>query len=207
MPNLDVWYSRLDVEDLMSSVRTAARRRRCVKRPRRTSPRPRTKDSMQAFAKLTHDGRRRAADHQRPAADRAGRGAAPGRPADQSTEELHEFVRGYRRTLQTDRRSCWSSSASSHLARKVVGVGSVGTRAWIALLLGRDGQRSAVPAGQGGAGLGARGLRRQERVRQPRRAGRGGPAPDAGHQRHLPGLAADGQPASTASSATSTCAS
>ena len=36
--------------------------------------------------------------------------------------------------------SCSSSSSSSTSARKVVGVGSVGTRAWIVLLLGRDGQ-------------------------------------------------------------------
>ena len=37
------------------------------------------------------------------------------------------------------------------MARKVVGVGSVGTRCWIVLMLGRDEQRPAVPAGQGGA--------------------------------------------------------
>ena len=55
----------------------------------------------------------------------------------------------------------------------------------------------AVPAGEGGAGVGARGVRRQERVPQPRPAGGRRPAPDAGGQRHLPRLAA-GRPASTA---------
>ena len=49
------------------------------------------------------------------------------------------------------------------LARKVVGVGSVGTRAWIVLMLGRDDERSAVPAGQGGGGVGARGVQRAQR--------------------------------------------
>jgi uncharacterized protein (DUF2252 family) len=45
----------------------------------------------------------------------------------------------YRRTLETDRRHLIERYEFVHLARKVVGVGSVGTRCWIALMLGRDG--------------------------------------------------------------------
>ena len=67
-------------------------------------------------------------------------------------------------------------------------------------------RRPAVPAGEGGAGLGARAVPRQERVRQPRPARRRGPAPDAGGERHHARLAAHDR-ASTASSATSTSAS
>jgi len=45
-----------------------------------------------------------------------------------------------RDTLGFDRRKLLEQFELSDFARKVVGVGSVGTRAWIALLLGRDGQ-------------------------------------------------------------------
>jgi len=51
---------------------------------------------------------------------------------------LRAIVRSYRRTLQSDRRHLLEGFTLTHAARKVVGVGSVGTRAWILLLLGRD---------------------------------------------------------------------
>ena len=57
-------------------------------------------------------------------------------------EEIEEFMReaigSYRRTLSTDRRHLMGKFRYVHAARKVVGVGSVGTRAWIVLMLGRD---------------------------------------------------------------------
>src|SRR5437763_12315909 len=49
-------------------------------------------------------------------------------------------MREFRRTLQHDRRVLLEQFELTDFARKVVGVGSVGTRAWIALLLGREGQ-------------------------------------------------------------------
>jgi uncharacterized protein (DUF2252 family) len=55
-------------------------------------------------------------------------------------EELRALIRSYRRTLETDRRVLLEEFEYVHAARKVVGVGSVGTRAWILLLQGRDGQ-------------------------------------------------------------------
>ena len=55
-------------------------------------------------------------------------------------EALHELMRVYRETLEFDRRVLLEQFELTDFARKVVGVGSVGTRAWIALLLGRDGQ-------------------------------------------------------------------
>ena len=55
-------------------------------------------------------------------------------------EELHQLLRAYRETLEFDRRVLLEQFELTDFARKVVGVGSVGTRAWIALLLGRDGQ-------------------------------------------------------------------
>ncbi len=53
---------------------------------------------------------------------------------------LHELLRSYRETLQHDRRVLLEEFRLADFARKVVGVGSVGTRAWIALMLGRDGE-------------------------------------------------------------------
>ena len=53
--------------------------------------------------------------------------------------ELRSLIGGYRRTLETDRRSLLDQFEFADMARKVVGVGSVGTRCWIVLMLGRDG--------------------------------------------------------------------
>ena len=58
--------------------------------------------------------------------------------ADAVREAMHEWFRGYRATLQPDRRNLVESYELIDFARKVVGVGSVGTRCWIAYLRGRD---------------------------------------------------------------------
>ncbi len=106
-----------------------------------------------------------------------------------SKAELRGLIRSYRRTLETDRRHLLEEYEFVHMARKVVGVGSVGTRAWILLLLGRDGQdplflqakeaqESVLERFVGRAGT------------QLRPAGGRRSTPDAGGQRHLPRLAA-----------------
>jgi uncharacterized protein (DUF2252 family) len=100
----------------------------------------RTKDSMKAFAKLTHvvDGEPRIISDPPlivPIAELAGEA---GRDPDEITAGVLELYRGYRRTLQPDRKTLLEEFRSVDLARKVVGVGSVGTRCWILLLLGRD---------------------------------------------------------------------
>jgi uncharacterized protein (DUF2252 family) len=62
-------------------------------------------------------------------------------PADAQrfTEAMHELMRSYPRTLLGDRRHLLEHFRFTHMARKVVGIGSVGTRAWIILYTGRDG--------------------------------------------------------------------
>jgi len=60
--------------------------------------------------------------------------------ADQFQVMTRNILRRYRRTLPRDRRKLLERFRYAHAARKVVGVGSVGTRAWICLLLGRDGE-------------------------------------------------------------------
>ncbi len=93
-----------------------------------------------AFEKLTHvvDGERRiVADPPLivPYVD-----LAEGSEQEAIFEGIHRLVRGYRQTLEFDRRILLEQFRLVDVARKVVGVGSVGTRAWIALMLGRDGQ-------------------------------------------------------------------
>ena len=77
----------------------------CVKRAEKNVAKARTKDSMQALEQAHPRGRRRAAHHRRPAADRADRGPAARRPgATIFAEWVHARLREYRRTLETDRR-------------------------------------------------------------------------------------------------------
>ena len=64
----------------------------------------------------------------------------PGDTSARLRKHSRRQLRSYRRTLETDRRQLLEDSRYVHAARKVVGVGSVGTRAWILLLLGRDGK-------------------------------------------------------------------
>jgi uncharacterized protein (DUF2252 family) len=139
MRNLDIWYSRIDIDDLLARVRTEglAKDAKARKRLEANVAKGRTKDSIKAFSKLTEvvDGELRIvgdpplivpieeihADH-----------------VDQMEEFLRNVIRSYRRTLAGDRRTLLERFRYVHAARKVVGVGSVGTRAWICLMLGRD---------------------------------------------------------------------
>ena len=140
MRNLDVWYAHIEAEGLLDQLQAATTRKQQAK-ARANLAKARTKDSMQAFAKLTHevDGERRIiADPPLivPIEDLL----PAGRERDEIEGEVRGILRGYRRTLETDRRHLIENFNYIHMARKVVGVGSVGTRAWILLMLGRDDQ-------------------------------------------------------------------
>jgi uncharacterized protein (DUF2252 family) len=138
MGNLDLWYSRLDVEELIES-HVKQKDVKAHERAKANIAKGRTKDSIKALGKLTEevDGELRIVGDP---------------PLIVPIEEVHaehvhlieEFlrsvIRSYRRTLAGDRRKLLERFRYVHAARKVVGVGSVGTRAWICLLLGRDDQ-------------------------------------------------------------------
>ena len=99
----------------------------------------RTRDSLQAFDKLTRvvDGERRIISDPplvEPIDD-----LYEGMERDQILDFVRAVIRNYRRTLSSDRRHLLEDFRLVDVARKVVGVGSVGTRAWIVLMLGRDG--------------------------------------------------------------------
>jgi uncharacterized protein (DUF2252 family) len=137
MRNLDLWYARLDVDSIGAELRKQATPKE-LKRLEENLAKSRTKDSMKAFNKLTTvvDGEPRITGDPPlivPIEDVAG----------DQTHRLEEFlrtvIRSYRRTLAGDRRRLLERFRYVHAARKVVGVGSVGTRAYICLMLGRDG--------------------------------------------------------------------
>jgi uncharacterized protein (DUF2252 family) len=137
MGNLEVWYSSMDVEARVNELRSLGTRKQ-VKRTEQTLAKARTKDSMQAFSKLTHmvDGEPRIISD--PPLIEPMEDLAAGIDPDQLYAALHEILRAYRRTLISDRKQLLEQYRMVHVARKVVGVGSVGTRAYIALLLGRE---------------------------------------------------------------------
>jgi uncharacterized protein (DUF2252 family) len=139
MKNLDVWYSHLDIEGMIKELAPQFKQK-IVKRTETALAKARTKDSMTAFSKLTEsvNGHVRIVD-QSPLIVPIEQ-LAPGQERDEMFEALHQLLRGYRQTLEFDRRVLLEQFELADFARKVVGVGSVGTRAWIALMLGRDGQ-------------------------------------------------------------------
>ena len=138
MRNLDVWYARVDVEEVLrdfASRATGEQRKRAEKNIEKT----RTKDSLKAFAKLTEmvDGEPRMISDP-PLLVPIGELVGPDKAPD-IAEQFRNLIRQYRRTLSGDRRRLIERFRYVDAARKVVGVGSVGTRAWVVLMLGRDG--------------------------------------------------------------------
>src|SRR5262245_17055534 len=131
---LDVWYRRLDADralELLGPEVTA----RMAKRTEKALAKARTQDSLTAFNKLTRqvDGQPRIVSD--PPVVVPIRELPDG---ESLFERIHEVVRNYRRTLETDRRHLLEQFRVVDAARKAVGVGSVGTRAWIVLFIGRD---------------------------------------------------------------------
>jgi uncharacterized protein (DUF2252 family) len=138
MTNLDVWYAHADITELRAQFDTQLRARQ-RKQLDQGLAKAHTRDSMQEVAKLCNmvEGRPRIIsdppllvpiDELVPAeTDRA-----------DFEGEVTGLIASYRRTLETDRRYLLEQFEFCDMARKVVGVGSVGTRCWIVLMLGRD---------------------------------------------------------------------
>jgi uncharacterized protein (DUF2252 family) len=139
MGNLDVWYARLDVETLLSELAKVADSKQ-LKAVEKNVAKAGKKNSLKAFDRLVHevDGKPRIISDPPllvPARELV---------ADDQRHELEErilkLLGRYRESLKGDRRHLFDSYRFVDLARKVVGVGSVGTRAWVILMMGRDGQ-------------------------------------------------------------------
>jgi len=139
MPNMAVWYAHLDVEVLLEQLRPQLEAKR-VKTVESSLAKARTRDSVQAFAKFATevDGEPRIVSD--PPLIVPIEELLPDDDRREVMAELAMLLRTYRKTLESDKRHLLEQFRFVHLAHKVVGVGSVGTRAWIGLLLGRDGQ-------------------------------------------------------------------
>ncbi|MFD5553090.1 DUF2252 domain-containing protein [Streptomyces sp. NPDC127068] len=122
---LDVWYTHIDAAGIVRLIRPGSRGQ-----ARATFARARRRTSLQALGKLTEvvDGRRRIVDDP-PLVERVG---GP------DLTELRKAFSDYRSTLTEERRALLDRYRFVDAARKVVGVGSVGTRCFIVLLTGRD---------------------------------------------------------------------
>ena len=136
--NLDVWYAHLDVDGVLARWRNEVSKT-VVKRMERNVTKAESKNSLKAFAKLTEqvDGDVRIVNDP-PLVERLDR-LVPADAALDIVEQLRAWFHKYGKTLAPERRSLFESFHMVDIARKVVGVGSVGTRCWIVLLLGRDG--------------------------------------------------------------------
>jgi uncharacterized protein (DUF2252 family) len=135
--NMRVFYARVDVEQVRAELasRLTARQRKVWDAGQAKA---RTADSMRDLKKLTRmvDGQRRiVADPPLivPLED-----MLTDTDPEQVQAQIRGLVTGYRRTLEPDRRLLLDQYELTDIAHKVVGVGSVGTRCWIVLMLGRD---------------------------------------------------------------------
>ena len=138
MTNLDVWYAHADIEQIRAELDSEMKARQ-RKEFDKGIAKARTRDSMQEVAKLTRvvDGQPRIIAQPPvlvPADD-----LLPSE-VDRATFEkwIQDLLGKYRRTLETDRKYLLEQYEYCDMARKVVGVGSVGTRCWIVLMLGKD---------------------------------------------------------------------
>ncbi|MCQ9177604.1 DUF2252 domain-containing protein [Streptomyces sp. IBSBF 2953] len=137
MGNLDVWYTRFEADELQKAFAPhldAETRERWYA----TREKARAHDTLQVFDKLTHvvGGQRRIADDP-PLLVRL-ESLLPKAESGALETEISRLVERYSQSLQSDRRFLLETYRVADVARKVVGVGSVGTRCWIVLLLGKD---------------------------------------------------------------------
>jgi uncharacterized protein (DUF2252 family) len=135
---MEVWYSHIDIEEAVSRLRTQVSSK-AIKAGQKALAKARTRDSMQALGKLTTmvEGQRKIIND--PPTIVPIEDVFADVDADAIYEQLRTVMSKYRRTLQSDRRHLLEQFAMIQVARKVVGVGSVGTRAWIVLMETGDG--------------------------------------------------------------------
>jgi uncharacterized protein (DUF2252 family) len=136
MRALDVWYSRLDVETIEQfRSQVSGRQERAFEK---SVAKAQHKDSLRALSRLC----RQEGDTLRIVSDPPlivpVEDIATDRSADMIDAVLRRLIDAYRGTLDPDVFHLSEAYHYVHAARKVVGVGSVGTQAWIVLLIGRD---------------------------------------------------------------------
>jgi uncharacterized protein (DUF2252 family) len=149
MGTMDIWYAHLSEEEIMAAIATmvASQKGKAkkdaekrAKGAQKITAKARTRDSLQALSKLAEhvDGNYRIVSQPPIVIPVRELEAFSALSADEVQHALQEQFRSYRATLQDDRRHLLERFRVIDVARKVVGVGSVGTRAFIVLLQGRD---------------------------------------------------------------------
>jgi uncharacterized protein (DUF2252 family) len=135
---LAVWYAHLDVEDAIREFQSQVKKKR-LKATEKMVAKAHTHDSMQALSKLTTvvDGQRRIISD--PPLIEPIEEVFPDEQASAIQAHVRRVLGNYQRTLQSDRKHLLRHFTLAHVARKVVGVGSVGTRCWIVLMDAGDG--------------------------------------------------------------------
>ena len=152
MGNMEIWYAHMSEDELLKAIgvavgktrtkKDAAQAKQAEKTYRKNVAHTHARDSMQALSKLGEivDGRYRIVSQPPVIIPACELESMYGYSAEQVEDALHREFRAYRMTLQHDRRELLERFEIIDMARKVVGVGSVGTRAFIVLLQGRDGR-------------------------------------------------------------------
>jgi uncharacterized protein (DUF2252 family) len=132
MGELEVWYSRVRVEEVRGLLSDAKSNKRTTKKLDKAVRKARGRDSLRALSKLTRvvDGHRIINDDP-PLLVRIPEGG-------EIRGQIYAILESYKRTLQEDRRHLLDRYRFVDAATKVVGVGSVGTRAYVVLLEGHD---------------------------------------------------------------------
>jgi hypothetical protein len=138
MKALEVWYARLDRSALAEAL--GSQTNGYAKRLDKAEVRARRKDSARAFAKLTHEVNGDARIAPDPPLIVPIEDLLPDARAHELDGWLRKVFQAYRSSVPVDRRRLLDRYRYAHVARKVVGVGSVGTRAWVILLLGEAGE-------------------------------------------------------------------
>ena len=150
MGTLDIWYAHLAEDELLKAVQSAAAKSskgskkaaKAAKRAEKTAAKAHTRDSLQALSKLGElvDGQYRIVSQPPIVVPARDLEATYGISGETLERVIRKQYRAYRATLRDDQRRLLERFQVVDMARKVVGVGSVGTRAFIALLQGRDQQ-------------------------------------------------------------------
>jgi uncharacterized protein (DUF2252 family) len=157
MGTMEIWYAHLDEDQVMTGIRTVAAEasktgkgkkatkdakaaKRAEKTAQKTVAKARTRDSLQALSKLAElvDGQYRIVSQPPIVVPMRDLEGTYGLSREEIERGLREQFRAYRATLRDDQRQLLERFQIVDMARKVVGVGSVGTRAFIGLLQGRD---------------------------------------------------------------------
>ena len=139
MGNLEVWYARVDVDTLLGDLSKVADPKQ-MKAARKSVAKAGKKNSFKAFERLARvvDGKPRIVSD--PPLLVPVRELVSEDQVEELEDRMAEVLASYRESLNGDRRHLFDSYRFVEMARKVVGVGSVGTRAWVVLMMGRDGQ-------------------------------------------------------------------